>query len=130
MWLKLRPFPMYLSSSTTSAVDFVVVALPLVASYGLSKRLEPVHGCRSVTKKDMKWNDATPEIKVDPENYEVYVDGDSAPAQRLPLARAYNLEIRRIIVVTFICGIFFLVAVLRSPVRTGSRTELNRQNGF
>jgi hypothetical protein len=124
---------MYLSSSTTSVVDFVVVALPLVASYGLSKRLEPVRGCRSVTKKDMKWNDATPEMKVDPENYEVYVDGDSAdiaPAQRLPLARAYNLEIRRIIVVTFICGIFFLVAVLRSLVRTGSRTELNRQNRF
>ena len=112
-------------------VDFVVVALPLIASYGLSKQVEPVRGCRSVTKKDMKWNDATPEMKVDPENYEVYVDGDSAdiaPAQRLPLARAYNLEICRIIVVTFICGIIF--SCCSSPVRTGSRTELNRQNRF
>ena len=120
-------------SAALNSVAFISqlsISSGVIASYGLSKRVEPVRGCRSVTKKDMKWNDATPEMKVDPENYEVYVDGDSAPAQRLPLARAYNLEIRRIIVVTFICGIFFLVAVLRSPVRTGSRTELNRQNRF
>jgi hypothetical protein len=44
-----------------------------VQSYGLSKRFEAVKNCRSVTKKDMKWNDATPKMSVDPESYEVYV---------------------------------------------------------
>lgn len=65
-----------------------------IASYGLNKRCEPVKNCRKVTKKDMKWNDATPVMKVDPESYEVYADGelaDVAPATKLPLARNYNL---------------------------------------
>ncbi|KAI0037248.1 urease [Vararia minispora EC-137] len=63
-------------------------------SYGLAKRGVAVRGCRSITKKDMKWNDRTPKVTVDPEKYEVRVDGvlaDVEPARRLPLARAYNL---------------------------------------
>ena len=32
--------------------------------YGLSKRLEPVTGCRGVGKKDMVLNDALPTLKV------------------------------------------------------------------
>ncbi|KAJ7087773.1 urease [Mycena epipterygia] len=65
-----------------------------VQSYGLSKRFEAVRNCRSVTKKDMKWNDATPKMTVDPESYEVHADGvlmDVGPAEKLPLARVYNL---------------------------------------
>ncbi|KAJ3772303.1 urease Ure, partial [Lentinula raphanica] len=65
-----------------------------VASYGLSKRFEAVKNCRNIGKKDMKWNDATPSITVDPESYEVRADGklvDVAPAKRLPLGRVYNL---------------------------------------
>ncbi|KAG9314814.1 urease [Chiua virens] len=64
-----------------------------IASYGLAKRVKPVVGCRDVTKRDMKWNDATPEMKVDPETYEVRADGvlaDVEPATTVPLARAYN----------------------------------------
>jgi urease subunit alpha len=63
-----------------------------VASYGLNKQIEAVSGCRSVTKKDMKFNDATPNIEVDPETYEVTVDGlllTCDPAQILPLAQRY-----------------------------------------
>ncbi|GJE96565.1 urease [Phanerochaete sordida] len=66
----------------------------LVGAYGLAKRCEPVRGCRAVTKKDMKWNDATPKMRVDPESYDVYADGvhmDVRPAERLPLTRFYNL---------------------------------------
>ena len=65
-----------------------------VASYGLKKRAVPVIGCRSVSKKSMKWNEKTPKMKVDPESYEVTADGvlmDVQPAERLPLARTYNL---------------------------------------
>ena len=63
-------------------------------AYGLSKRVEPVRGCRSVTKADMKLNDATPKIEVDPETYVVTADGEvlsCEPAERLPLAQKYFL---------------------------------------
>ena len=66
----------------------------VAASYGLSKRIEAVRGCRRLGKKDMKWNDATPRITVDPETYEVIADGESlvcAPAKVLPLAQRYLL---------------------------------------
>jgi urease alpha subunit len=66
----------------------------VAASYGLSKRIEAVRGCRKLGKKDMKWNDATPKITVDPETYEVTADGKSlvcAPARVLPLAQRYFL---------------------------------------
>lgn len=38
-----------------------------VPSYNLKKQIEVVKDCRSVTKKDLKYNDATPNITVDPE---------------------------------------------------------------
>lgn len=62
--------------------------------YGLQKRIEPVSGCRSVTKKDMKLNHATPEITIDAETFEVTADGElltCEPAQSLPLAQRYCL---------------------------------------
>ena len=62
--------------------------------YGLEKRVVPVRGCRNVTKKDMKLNDAAPEISVDPETYEVRVDREkitSKPAEALPLTQLYSL---------------------------------------
>src|SRR5882724_5768770 len=43
----------------------------IAKSYGLTKRVEVVKGCRTIGKKDMKWNDALPKIAVDPETYEV-----------------------------------------------------------
>ena len=54
----------------------------------------PVSGCRNIGKKDMKFNDGTPEIQVNPETYEVTVDGEhitSKPAKSLPLAQLYSL---------------------------------------
>jgi len=62
--------------------------------YGLKKVVVPVHGCRNIGKKDMKLNDATPEITVDPETYEVCADGvklESKPAKALPLTQLYSL---------------------------------------
>ncbi len=64
------------------------------AGYGLSKRIEAVHGCRNIGKKEMKWNDTTPRITVDPETYEVRADGEllsCEPANVLPLAQRYFL---------------------------------------
>lgn len=61
---------------------------------GLQKMILPVHNTRNISKKDMKWNDKTPEITVDPETYEVKADGESLtskPAERLPLTQMYSL---------------------------------------
>jgi urease len=41
----------------------------IVQTYGLRKRIEAVKGCRTVGKKDMKFNDTMPKMKVDPESY-------------------------------------------------------------
>ncbi len=62
--------------------------------YGLTKRVEPVKGCRKVSKRDLKWNNALPHITVDPETYEVRADGElltCEPAKALPLAQRYFL---------------------------------------
>ena len=58
------------------------------------KRLVPVRNCRNIGKKDMLYNDGTPDITVNPETYEVRVDGKLAtvnPAKTVSLARLYNL---------------------------------------
>jgi urease subunit alpha len=58
------------------------------------KKLVPVKNCRSIGKKDMLYNDLTPNIEVNPETYEVKVDGKLAtvdPADKISMARLYNL---------------------------------------
>ncbi len=87
----------YAGSAALNSVSFVSevsITSGTIASYGLRKRFEAVRNCRKVTKKDMKWNDATPKMTVDPESYEVHADGELAdiePAEKLPLARYYNI---------------------------------------
>jgi urease subunit alpha len=61
---------------------------------GLRRMVEAVAGCRRTTKADMVRNDRTPEITVDPETYEVRLDGELAtvpPSERLPMAQLYFL---------------------------------------
>ncbi|KAI1378518.1 urease [Hypoxylon crocopeplum] len=62
------------------------------AGYGLRKRVEPVRGCRAVGKKDMRFNDTMPRMRVDPERYVVEADGKvctAEPATELPLTQAW-----------------------------------------
>ncbi|MFV9505687.1 MAG: urease subunit alpha [Oscillochloridaceae bacterium umkhey_bin13] len=59
---------------------------------GLSRRSVGVRGCRTVGKAQMVRNSATPTITVNPDTYEVFVDGELAtcePAERLPLTQLY-----------------------------------------
>jgi urease subunit alpha len=66
----------------------------LAARLGLKKIIAPVRNCRVIAKKDMVHNSATPKIDVDPETYEVRVDGQlitCEPASVLPLAQRYFL---------------------------------------
>lgn len=63
-------------------------------SLGLKRKLRPVKNIRNLTKADMKNNSATPKLDVDPQTYEVFVDGEkitSEPATELPLTQRYFL---------------------------------------
>ncbi len=62
--------------------------------YGLKKKVLPIKGASTAKKADMKLNNATPKIEVDPQTYQVTVDGElaySEPATELPLAQRYYL---------------------------------------
>lgn len=58
-------------------------------AYDLRKRPVGVHGCRDISKRDMKLNDCMPTMEVDPETYETFADGvlmDIQPAEKVALA--------------------------------------------
>ena len=91
-----RPmFGQYGQALDSTSVHFVSQAgVETAALGGLRRRLDPVSGCRTLGKKDLKWNDATPEIEVNPETYEVRADGELLtcdPVEILPLAQRYFL---------------------------------------
>ncbi|KIW11369.1 urease [Exophiala spinifera] len=70
--------PMFAPLVPKTSITFVSqksIDLGIVAGYGLAKRVEAVKGCRNVGKKDMKFNDVLPKMKVDPERYTVQADG-------------------------------------------------------
>lgn len=85
------------SAKMKSCLTFVSKAAieeNVAQKYHLQKTVLPVMGCRNVGKKDMKFNDATPTMEVNPETYEVKVDGEhitSKAADHLPLTQMYNL---------------------------------------
>ena len=80
-----------------SAVTFVSQAgldAGLGARLGLGKTLLAVAGTRTLTKADMRLNDALPAMEVDPETYEVRADGElltCEPAAELAMAQRYFL---------------------------------------
>jgi urease subunit alpha len=66
----------------------------IVQQYGLQKMILPVKNCRNISKKNLIHNDVTPQIDVNPENYEVKVDGEvitCEPMKELPMAQRYFL---------------------------------------
>ena len=92
--------PMFGSfGGATAATSVTFLSQAAVASnvpqkLGLKKMTKPVKKCRRIGKKDMIHNSAIPKIDVDPETYEVRVDGElitCEPARELPLAQRYFL---------------------------------------
>ncbi|MGH8931806.1 MAG: urease subunit alpha [Egibacteraceae bacterium] len=92
------PRPMF-GASVAPALSVAWVA-PVALEEGLASRVEvrrpllPVAGVRRLGKADLPLNDATPEIRVDPDTFAVFVDGDpivAAPAAELPMAQRYFL---------------------------------------
>src|SRR5262244_1604712 len=78
-----------------SSVTFVSQALlQRGESLGLAKELLGVSNTRTIGKRSMRLNDATPRMEVDPETYEVRADGrllTCDPASVLPMAQRYFL---------------------------------------
>lgn len=61
---------------------------------GLERQVLPVRHCRGIGKKDLKFNDTIADIQVNPETFQVSVDGEpihSEPVAELPLAQRYFL---------------------------------------
>ncbi len=56
--------------------------------------IRPVENIRNLSKHDLVHNDAMPKIEVDPQTYEVKVDGKlitCEPAEIVPMAQRYFL---------------------------------------
>jgi urease subunit alpha len=83
-----------LSKSCLTFVSQAAVEGGIAEKYGLQRDVVPVTGCRTIGKKDMKRNEATPDIKVDADTYQVWVDGEkvgSEPLKELPMTQRYFL---------------------------------------
>ena len=94
------PRPMFASfgrAATMCSLTFISqVALDekIPKRYGLERPVVAVRDCRDIGKKDLPNNNATPEIKVDPDTYRVWADGElltCEPAKELPMAQRYFL---------------------------------------
>ncbi|MEX3510348.1 urease subunit alpha [Kocuria carniphila] len=81
-------------SSSITFMSRAAVAAGLPERLGLRKTVQPVHGIRSLQKSDLPFNGETPQLEVDPETYEVRVDGQKItcePSDELPMAQRYFL---------------------------------------
>lgn len=94
----LRPmYASYGKAMHSSSITFVSRAAydeGLHRELGLQKKVLPVAGIRNLTKQSMKHNGETPEIKVDPQTFEVTVNGElltCEPVDVVPMAQRYYL---------------------------------------
>ena len=81
-------------STSVTFTSKLAIESGIESKAGAGKRLLPVENCRRIGKKDMMHNDLTPKMEINPETYEVKADGKVAtvaPAERVSLARLYNL---------------------------------------
>ncbi len=81
-------------STSVTFTSKLAIESGIESKAGAGKRLLPVENCRRIGKKDMIHNDLTPKMEINPETYEVKADGKVAtvaPAERVSLARLYNL---------------------------------------
>lgn len=91
-----RPmFGAYGRSVEHSAITFVSGAAQAAGigdKLGLAKQTVAVENTRNIGKRDLLLNNATPQVEVDPETYEVRADGElltCQPAEVLPMAQRY-----------------------------------------
>ncbi|GAA3386085.1 urease subunit alpha [Cryptosporangium minutisporangium] len=96
----ILPRPMWGARPTAASATSVHFVAPVAIEDGLAdrlavrRRLAAVADVRRRGKADLPLNDATPEIRVNPDTFAVYVNGDlieEAPAAELPMAQRYFL---------------------------------------
>ena len=63
------PNQTFVPSTSIAFVSKASIESGTIGTYTLKKRIEAVKDCRNIGKKDMKYNDAMPKMKVDPESY-------------------------------------------------------------
>jgi urease subunit alpha len=94
------PRPMFASfgrAATLCSLTFISKAAleeKVPQRYGLERPVVAVEHCRDIGKTALPHNDATPNIRVDPDTYRVWADGElltCEPAKILPLAQRYFL---------------------------------------
>jgi urease subunit alpha len=92
--------PMFAGAGRAAAEASLAFVAPSALEGGLAERLQlrrglrPVADTRRLTKADMPENGAVPEIRVDPDTFRVWVDGEliePSPAKELPMAQRYFL---------------------------------------
>src|SRR5260370_17544269 len=90
--------PMFGAQGSAVGRTSITFLSQAAADAGVSERLdvdrwvEPVRNCRTVGKAQMVRNDATPELTVDPETYQLRVDGRAATvdaAADVPISQLY-----------------------------------------
>jgi urease subunit alpha len=82
------------AASLTFVAPIALGSDELAERLALGSRLVPVRDTRHLTKADLPQNDATPDVRVDPDTFAVTIDGDlveAAPATILPMAQRYFL---------------------------------------
>ena len=94
----MRPmFGSYGGARAATSLSFVsqaAIDAGIPEQIGLQKKAIAVNNTRSLSKTDMKLNDALLNIEVNPETYEVRADGElltCEPAKVLPMAQRYFL---------------------------------------
>ena len=94
------PRPMFGAAPAAAAHTSVHFVAPQAIEDGLADRiavhrkLVAVGNVRAVGKAQMPGNDATPDIRVDPDTFTVRIDGEvweEQPAEELPMAQRYFL---------------------------------------
>ena len=84
------------AKKSTSCIFTSQLALDngLESELKIKKKLVAVKNCRNVGKQDMLYNDLTPKIEINPDTYQVKIDGKVAtiePSKQVSLCRLYNL---------------------------------------
>ncbi|HEY9695322.1 MAG TPA: urease subunit alpha [Oculatellaceae cyanobacterium] len=83
-----------ISATSLTFVSQAALERDIPTQLKLQKPAVAVSGTRQISKRDLKLNDALPEMEVDPETYEVRADGElltCEPATVLPMAQRYFL---------------------------------------
>jgi urease subunit alpha len=92
--------PMYgafgkaLAATAVTFLPTVAIDKGLSQALGIARQVLPARGIRKIAKAQMVHNNATPNVTVDPETYEVRADGlhlTCEPASVLPMAQRYFL---------------------------------------